>query len=238
MDYEHQPANHLAFRLATRILLPDVVPLHAFRRQGAAPRKVIRYSGLKEELYIGDFESDVTVLERIGLADRPPILVVLRTPPSRALYHPGANELFEQTLRAIGSQPDVACVALCRHPEQVTAIEALGLQNVVVPRVAIDSRSLLYAADAMIGAGGTMTREAALIGIPTWTLFAGNPPAVDLWLERQGLMRRLREADQLTSLRPRPREPRPPAELREHGSQIEGVFVAATVAAGDHPRRR
>ena len=54
MDYEHQPLNHLAFRLARTVLLPDILPATAVRRQGAAPRKVVRYPGLKEELYVGD----------------------------------------------------------------------------------------------------------------------------------------------------------------------------------------
>src|SRR5439155_17293593 len=38
MDYEHQPANHLAFRLALVILLPEALPLDAVRRQGASAR--------------------------------------------------------------------------------------------------------------------------------------------------------------------------------------------------------
>ena len=82
-------------------------------------------------------------------------------------------------------------MVLTRHAEQIAAIEALGLPNCVVPRAAIDSRSLVYAADLMIGAGGTMTREAAVMGIPTWTLFAGKTPAVDEWLERHGMLSRL-----------------------------------------------
>ena len=34
-----------------------------------------------------------------------------------------------------------------------------------------------------------MTREAALMGVPTYSLFAGEQPAVDRELERQGLLR-------------------------------------------------
>ena len=56
MDFEHQPANHLAFRLATRVLVPEMIEVDAIRRQGAKPAKVVQYPGLKEELYIGDFQ--------------------------------------------------------------------------------------------------------------------------------------------------------------------------------------
>jgi uncharacterized protein len=234
MDFEHQPANHLAFRLARTILLPEVLELAALRRQGASAYKVVFYSGLKEELYLGDFVPDPGSLARVGVpaprADGQTI-VVARTPPSRALYHGFDNPLFEQALKILDAQEDVVCVALTRHPEQATAIDALGLRRCIVPRTAIDSRSLMYEADAMIGAGGTMTREAALMGIPTWTLFAGATPAVDRWLEQQGRLARLTRPDQLANLRRRTTPPRSTDELRQRGRAIEDVFVSATLAA-------
>jgi uncharacterized protein len=238
MDFEHQPANHLAFRLAKVVLVPEVLPSRVLRTQGASPRKLVRYPGLKEELYIGDFEPDDRILDTIGIAPRPTTVVVVRTPPSRAIYHPSAHPLFEQALRSVCSQDDMVCVVLPRHPEQVAAIERLGLCNCVVPDAAIDSRSLIYAADAVIGAGGTMTREAALMGVPTWTLFAGSTPAVDHWLERQGMLARLTDPEQLGRLAPRTVGPRTPAALRERAEKIETVLVDAVAAAADRRPRR
>ena len=233
MDFEHQPANHVAFRLATTVLVPEMLPVRAIRRQGAVPAKVVRYPGLKEELYVGDFEPDAEILAKLGIDPRPRILAVLRTPPTRAVYHSSSNPLFEASLRSLCVQPGVVCVVLTRHPEQIAAIDGLGLDNCIVPRTAIDSRSLMYAADVMIGAGGTMTREATLMGIPTWTLFAGKTPAVDQWLERQGMLRRLTQAEQLDGLRPRLTRPRTPEELRERGKLLADVLVREIVTAGD-----
>src|SRR6266545_2161071 len=42
MDYEHQPANHLAFRLASRVIVPRAFPAEELRKYGASPRKVRR----------------------------------------------------------------------------------------------------------------------------------------------------------------------------------------------------
>jgi predicted glycosyltransferase len=232
MDFEHQPVNHLAFRLARTVLVPDIIPVSALRHQGAPERKLIRYPGLKEELYIGGFEPDPAILGHVGIEKRPRTLVVARTPPSRAVYHASGNPLFDAALRVVCAQPGVVCVVLARHPEQRAALHSLGLPNCVVPANAIDSRSLMYAADVMIGAGGTMTREAALMGIPTWTLFAGRPPAVDVWLEREGRLSRLATPGQLAGLGPRTAEPRTPAELRERGEAIELALVDATLRAG------
>jgi uncharacterized protein len=232
MDFEHQPANHVAFRLATTVLVPEVLPLDVIRRQGGAPAKVVRYPGLKEELYIGDFKPDRSILAKVGVDPRPRIVAVGRTPPTRAIYHSSSNPLFEPALRTVCSQEGVVCVVLTRHPEQIAAIDRLGLRNCIVPSTAIDSRSLVYAADVMIAAGGTMTREAAIMGIPTWTMFAGTTPAVDVWLERQGVLGRLVEPEQLAALSPRRAQPRTPQELAARGRALEDVFVRETLAAG------
>ncbi len=121
------------------------------------------------------------------------------------------------------------CVALVRHAEQREAIAALDLPDVVVPERAVDSRSLMYHADLVVGAGGTMTREAALMAVPTYTVFAGEPPAVDRELERRGMLRRLRNADELLPVRARRVEPRSMEELRSRATELVQTFVEATV---------
>jgi uncharacterized protein len=232
MDFEHQPANHLAFRAAGRILLPEVLPSAAVRRQGAAVRKVIRYPGLKEELYLGDFSPDRAVCSGLGLERRDgAALVVARTPPSGAVYHRFDNPLFAACLRRLAAQPHVRCVVLVRQENQRAGLEALELGNLTIPRAAVDARSLLFYADLMVGAGGTMTREAALMGIPTYSLFAGARPAVDRWLEQRGDLRRLHDPEQLRVVRPRDGGPVSLEMIRKRGRRIEEVFVEATAAA-------
>jgi predicted glycosyltransferase len=231
MDYEHQPANHLAFRLATTVILPQAMSLRAARLQGATRSKVVVYEGLKEELYIGDFEPDTGVLRQLGMARRPHVLVVARTPPARAIYHQFGNPMFARALEIACADQAVTCVVLARHAEQREAVARLQLSNCIVPADAIDSRSLIYASDLMIGAGGTMTREAALMGIPTWTVFAGRTPAVDAWLEHRGMLSRLAHPEQLARLTPRLSPPLAPDALRASQARIEQVFVDAVLSA-------
>ena len=228
MDFEHQPANHLAFRLAQAVLVPEQFPAEATRRQGARNAKLHRYPGLKEELYLGYFEPDPDVLSGLGLnrGDQEK-LVVVRTPPSRAIYHRSDNPLFMEVLKVIDAQPDVRAVVLARHPEQRRAIAELALRNCLVPERALDSRSLVYAADLFIGAGGTMTREAALMGVPTMSVYAGDSPAVDRALESQGRLVRLVQTDQVASVRKRAHDPEPLTQLRARSEAILSVFVEA-----------
>ena len=228
MDFEHQPANHLAFRAADSILVPDVLPHRVIRRQGATARKLRPYAGFKEELYLGDFEPDRSVLSQLGLdTDGERVVVVLRTPPGRAIYHRFENPLFIEALKTLGAQANVQSVVLTRVPEQRQMIAALGLPNCMTPEHAVDARSLMYAADLVIGAGGTMTREAALLGVPTFSVFAGKTPAVDRALEVRGRLQHLTGPDQVAAVAKRPRDPEPLEAVRARGRQIVEVFLDA-----------
>jgi|SRR5579862_8031765 len=231
MDYEFQPANHLAFRVAHRVLLPEALRGSGVERQGARPSKTCYYSGLKEEIYLGDFKPDPSIRMAVGMyEDDGRALVVLRTPPSRALYHRFRNELFETVLTTFGRRTNVVCVVLTRHAEQRTAVEALDLPSCVVPAHAVDARSLMYEADLVVGAGGTMTREAALLGTPTVSVFAGRVPAVDADLIRHGLLSRVVSAEECPMPRVGDTSRRPLEGLSQRGEELVSWFVAACLS--------
>ncbi|MEJ7617733.1 MAG: DUF354 domain-containing protein, partial [Pyrinomonadaceae bacterium] len=118
MDYEHQPANHLAFRLAGRIIVPSFFPEEALRRYGASRRKVRRYNGIKEDVYLADFVPDAgfaETLKALGIKETD-VLVVVRPPARDALYHRFDNALFTQLLKRLSAREGVKVVLLARTP--------------------------------------------------------------------------------------------------------------------------
>ena len=191
MDYEHQPANHLSFRLARRVIVPDVFPVAALDRFGAAPTKVVRYPGFKEELYLAGFVPDTRVLSELGL-DSDRVIAVFRPPPEGALYHGNANERFDRLLENALTHDGVQVVLLPRTNEQRSRYAQMS-ERVRIPDTAVDGSSLLALADLTIGGGGTMSRESALLGTPTATVFAAELAAVDAELIRRGLLQDLRD---------------------------------------------
>jgi hypothetical protein len=66
-----------------------------------------------------------------------------------------------------------------------------------VPERAVDAQSLVAQADLVVSAGGTMNREAAALGVPAYTTFAGRLGAVDDSLVRDGRLRALASATTL-----------------------------------------
>jgi uncharacterized protein len=197
-DYEWATLqHHVICRLASRVLVPDAIPVERLRRYGAKPPKLVRFPGLKEEYYLANFEPDRSVPEKLGVPAGEPLCVV-RTPPSYALYLGGSeNELLPPLLRNLDRQ---GCwtVVLTRTAEQRGAVNSLGLERTIAPERAQDGRSLVALADALVSAGGTMNREAAVLGTPVWSIFEGPLGGVDELLIREGRMKMLRDPEQLS----------------------------------------
>ena len=187
MDYEHQPANHLSFRLAHRVIVPQVFPEDSVRRFGACSGKVIRYEGFKEELYLAGVAPEPALLVSLGL-DPARVTVAMRPPPEGALYHREGNVRFDDILERVLSQ-GAQVVLLPRGEEQDAGYRRAG---VVIPDRPIDGSVLLATVDLMIGAGGTMTRESALLSTPTYTVYLGELAAADAELIRLGKLVDLR----------------------------------------------
>ena len=212
-DYEYAGVQRqVAFRAARRVLVPDAIPVDAMRRAGAAPRKLFRYPGLKEDYYLYDFTPDARVLTELGI-DRDRLLVVVRPPPETSAYH-ARNPLYEAVVERLAGEDEVQAVLIPRTARQR---ESIDRRRFKVPDRAVDVQSLIAYADLVVGAGGTMNREAVALGTSVFTLFSGRMGAVDHALAADGRLRVLRDPAEL-ELRPRAepvgvRTPRDPAPL-------------------------
>lgn len=204
-DYEGAAGMHrINFRLADKVMLPEVIPFESLAVLGLDRRRYRSYAGLKEQVALADFAPDEGVLEELHLDPERPI-VVLRPPATMSLYHRGLeNTLFDDVLARL-TDGDTQVVLLPRTPEQAASFA--GARGVVIPERPVDGPSLVWLADAVISAGGTMNREAAVLGVPTWTTFAGELGAVDRWLVEQGRMRVLERADDLVIVKRQPQAP-------------------------------
>ncbi|MGH2969535.1 MAG: DUF354 domain-containing protein, partial [Solirubrobacteraceae bacterium] len=103
----------------------------------------------------------------------------------------------------------VHTVVLARTGEQRAGVRALGLERVVVPERTVDGRSLVALADVLVSAGGTMNREAAVLGTPVWSMFEGPLGGVDEQLVREGRLRLLEDPETISF------EPKPADSLRD-----------------------
>jgi predicted glycosyltransferase len=169
-DYEGNPGNHISLRLARRIIVPNVFHKPNLLRYGASLSKIVSYGGIKENVYLADFVPDPRFLENNGIpADR--IIVTMRPPSDVSSYHRFKNPLFDELLLWAASHPNTVVVLLPRGREQRIRYQEMQLANVLIPREVLDGPNLVYYSDLVIGAGGTMNREATVLGTPVYTIF-------------------------------------------------------------------
>jgi predicted glycosyltransferase len=118
------------------------------------------------------------VLEQLGI-NRNEILVTMRPPANWASYHRFENTLFEEIVIFLARRPDVRILLLPRSDSQSSHFQELGLDNLVIPPRVLDGLNLIYCSDMVISAGGSMNREAVVLGTPAYTVFQGRMAGVD-----------------------------------------------------------
>jgi uncharacterized protein len=185
-DYEH--STKTGFLEADWVLMPDVIPDGLMARKSDT---VLRYPGLKEDVYVPRFRPDPSILSELGIS-KDDLVVTVRPPATEAHYHnPESEVLFAETLRRLSSYPNVRAVTLPRNARQGEQLRAewsglIASGQLVVPSAPLDGLNLIWFSDLVISGGGTMNREAAALGVPVYSIFRGTLGAVDRYLAETG----------------------------------------------------
>ena len=219
-DYEFTETR-LFNRFSTRVLVPDAIPDVVLDGLGLAKHKRVKYPGIKEEIYLQHFEPQpdfrsIFLSEHGRARDEEKVFVTLRPPATTANYHDDKSEvLFDDLLHLLLNAEHVLTVIVPRTHEQTAAI-ADRIANVadagdrcILLDSAVDGLQLAYASDLLISGGGTMNREAGLLGVPVYSIFTGQHGALDRKMEDEGKITFIRDARDLSKIRLEKRDTRP-----------------------------
>jgi predicted glycosyltransferase len=185
-DYEYArfpPLMHPTWRI-----LPDVIPDAAVEGD---KRRILKYPGIKEDVYVHDFRPDSAILDELGVRGAA-LLAVVRPPATEAHYHnPESELLLDAVMQKLHAAPGVRIVLLPRNNRQSDDLQAkwphfFTHHKTVIPKSAIEGLNLLWHADLVVSGGGTMNREAAALGVPVYSIFRGKMGAVDRHLAETG----------------------------------------------------
>ena len=182
MDYEY--ARGLILARPTWVMVPEPIPTAAI----PVPNdRVLKYPGIKEDVYVPRFRPASDTRKDLGIADEE-LLVTVRPPANEAHYHtPESDRMFEAALQMLCARPDTRLVLLPRNQQQELLLRerwsgAFASKKIRVPRHVVDGLNLIWHSDLVISGGGTMNREAAALGVPVYSVFRGKIGAVDRYL--------------------------------------------------------
>ena len=196
--YDYEWVNPTLFNWCCRsILLPDAISPERCAAAGISSARVVSYPGYKEELYLGGRDFDTAIAADLGLRDDS-VRVLLRPPATTAHYHnPEAEVILEAILAELARVPNVQLVFLPRTADQLELPKIAGIAEIIVPDKVYDGPSLVATMDMVISGGGTMTREAAIMGIPSYSFFRGQAGMVDEALARDNLLTLIATRDEV-----------------------------------------
>ena len=186
IDYEHS-AHGLIAMLSEAIWMPDVLRSARLPR---STRRVVRfYEGLKENLYLDDWTGDRDATRAALDVGERDFFVVTRPPAEYAHYASDRSMvLWRRVMRGLLERPDARVFILPRDADQESRLarEFGDAPGARVARTTVEGPALVNAADLVVGGGGTMNREAAVLGTPAWSTFSGPRPHVDDCLASEG----------------------------------------------------
>jgi len=186
LDYEF--IAMMGFIRPDWILVPGMIPNS---KELAPKRQVLRYPGLKEDVYVPRLQLNPSVRNQLGF-DEENIVVTVRPPAIEAHYHnPEADVLLDAALNFLTHAPYVRVILLPRNEDQARTLretwgEWITNHKIVIPGHAVDGINLIWFSDLVVSGGGTMNREAAALGVPVYSIFRGKIGAVDRHLQQEG----------------------------------------------------
>jgi predicted glycosyltransferase len=187
-----ESVSRLTVPFSRVLFTPSAIPVNAWTKYGILRRRIVRYDALDPVVWLRDFKPNPRVLGELRL-DPERRIVVLRPEEAQSAYLHGvalARGLIASVSNALARRfRDLQVVLLPRYND-AEALRKRASERVVVPRDVVDSASLLSYSALFVGAGGTMTAEAALLGVPSISCYPSEPTYVDKYLLRHGLLMR------------------------------------------------
>ena len=196
-DSPHADAvSRLTIPLSEKLFTPWMIPIHAWTRYGIKPRDIVRYRALDPVAWLSKYKTNMRALDALKLDFSKPIIVI-RPPEEYASYladrHSSIASKVAETIAKIielngdGSQ----VVILPRYDVQGERFTKRFGNRVIVSEHVIDAISLMRVSSAFLGGGGTMTAEAALLGVPVISYYPGDATFVERFLIKHGLVERI-----------------------------------------------
>lgn len=186
VDNEHANAqNRLTLPIVNNIISPIGTDRDLLKSQGG--NDFLTFEGTCEVANVNSrlnniLPLDNNIINTLGLNKDLP-LIVMRSCPNSS-YCNGKRDILPEIIKNLNKSIDCNIVVFPRSEKQREIYSSLGA---IIPGI-IDTISLLYYADAMVGAGGTMNREAAVIGVPTVSCYPERMLGVDRYLINKNRM--------------------------------------------------
>jgi uncharacterized protein len=186
----------LTIPLTSKLYCPWVIPYFAWSGYGITKKNIVHYRALDPAAWLKyDDDDDIQEFKQ----DKK--MILLRLEESKASYiadkKVSATKMIDSLVEELWQSANI--VVLCRYEDQIAEVQSRYGNKVQVLRDVVDGTTLIKSAQLFVGAGGTMTAEAALLGKPTISI-APIQFYVAKYLVKSGLVKRASNSRSLVRL--------------------------------------
>ncbi len=181
----------LSLPLVDKLMHPWVIPSSTFIKYGIEYNKIISYKALDPSIWIKNIN-----IKYNNRRD----LIIFRIEESKASYIYN-DEVYKDVLDKL-IDTNYKIVVLARYNDQINYIKSRYNNKIIVMERVIDALQLLTRCKLFIGSGGTMSAEAALLGIPN-IIYNMHDNYVSKFLIEEGLSYPLYKANDIKELIPK-----------------------------------
>jgi hypothetical protein len=199
LDNEHAiAANKLTLPLCDKIVIPEAMNVWDVLKTGAEPNSLVRYNGTSEVIHFKNFHYNSSIFEDLNLDLKMDKTILMRPEPALASYLEAdcRKSVLSPIVDILGDYANILMIPRFKEQQEIFADN----ENVIMIKPPVDSFSLMKSCDLVIGAGGTMNREAALLGTPVISCYPGKLLAVDGYYINKGLMKRSTNVDEVVNM--------------------------------------
>lgn len=180
-DNEHAKGNWPAFVCASKIFLPEFLAYDDMSMPFVSRKKVLNYEGVKEGIYLWNEYLDYEYKKELSVPT-----IYVRLEPNLAQYY-NADLFFMDDL-IIALKDKYKIVIIPREKSQIDHYQTSIFNGVTVLLKPQPLNEIVNKCSLFVGAGGTMTREMAVIGVPTISIYQDELLKVDKYLIEVGAM--------------------------------------------------
>lgn len=182
-DSPHAEAvMRLTLPLVQKLLIPWIIPKKEFTKYGIAANDIITYKAIDAALIVKFARHNTKSTKEHKKKN-----ILIRIEESQAAYVQQKNHTKKIIQKIVSGFPNENVTVLPRYGTQILKLRHdFGKKLKILDKVVVGS-TLLRDTDVFIGSGGTMTAEAALLGIPTIS-YDAVPNLVQDYLVREKLV--------------------------------------------------
>ncbi|MGB1729228.1 MAG: DUF354 domain-containing protein [Crocinitomicaceae bacterium] len=223
-DNEVAP-NWVYSKFVKHVFIPSFIDPKLFIKDGIHQSKIIQYNGYKEHIYIADYKPDPDFKKLIPFDT----FITIRPENLKASYVPDQAKSIVPELVDVLIKKGHNILFLPRYKDDQKYVSKH--KQIFVPEGPLNGLDVCYYSEAILTGAGTFAREAAILGTPAISFFAGKKLlSVDASMIQSKMMHHSRNVNEIMSILESSKKGKPNFKeskkvQREVLSLLEGIIL-------------